>query len=435
MSKPIRLFPGHPRRLACFLVCWLVCWLAAAGAQAEEDWRNLYLDARPVLDLRYRFEYVDQDGFSRNARANTLRTRAGLETGRFYGLGAGFDFEWILGIGEENYNDTVNGNTDFPVVADPEDEEINQLYLISQETIPYTTLKLGRQRINWDNQRFIGAVGFRQNEQTFDSFRGLITAVPDTEFEYVYLEEARRIFGSDSRVGRLGLSSHGIRAQYRGFEPLAVTPFALLLDFDSNGQSGLDSQSYGVLLEGGYGLGEDFGLLYSASAAYQEDYADNTGDFDLWYYRLEPGLRYAGITARLGYEVLQGDGTNAFQTPLATLHKFNGLTDQFLTTPPDGLEDLYLSLDVALPGEGWLSGFSLKAGYHEYWAEEGNSHYGSEWDVGLFKTFATEFGRFQASVQYASYDADSFSVDTQKLWVTLQYKIDPAPLRAYLGED
>ena len=405
--------------------------LAAEDGQAE-DWRNLYLDAVPVLDLRYRFEYVDQDALPKNARANTLRTRAGFETGRFYGIGLGFDVEWIEDIGSESFNSTTNGKTRYPVVADPDDEEINQLFIVSEDTIPYTHLKLGRQRIIWDNARFIGNVGFRQNEQTFDAFRGTVTAVPDTALEYSYLEEVRRIFGSDSPTGHLGLQTHGIRAQYSGLTPVTVTPFVLLLDYNADSQAGLDSQSYGILLEGSHPLDDDWTLLYSGSAAYQADYADNPADFDHWYYRVEPGVAYGKAKLKLGYEVLEGDGTTAFQTPLATLHKFNGLTDQFLTTPPDGLEDLYLLFDAPLPGEGWLSGLSFKAGYHQFWAERGGSHYGWEWDAGIFKKFDAGFGTFNLGIQYAYYDADSFSSDTDKLWLTVGFKIKPTTLREHL---
>ncbi len=399
----------------------------------SEDWRDLYLDATPVLDVRYRFEFVDQDGRPEDAKANTVRTRAGFETGRFYGLGAGFDVEWIEAIGSEDFNNTINGKTRYPVVADPDDEQINQLFIVSEDTVPDTLVKLGRQRIIWDNSRFIGNVGFRQNEQTFDALRGIVSAIPDTALEYVYTAEVRRIFGDDSPAGSLGLDGHGIRAQYKGFEPLTVTPFALLLDYDSRSQAGLDSQSYGVLLDGRSALDGDWSLLYAGSAAFQGDYADNPADFSHWYYRVEPGVAYNNIKLKAGYEVLEGDGTSAFQTPLATLHKFNGLADQFLTTPPDGLEDLYLSLDVPLPGEGWLSDLAFKAGYHQFWAEQGGSHYGSEWDAGIFKKFDVGFGAFNLGAQYASYNADSFSSDTDKLWLTLQFKISTKPLRGYLG--
>ena len=410
------------------LVVVVSCTLAAGPTSAaSEDWQDLFLDSRLTLDARYRFEFVDQSGFPKNAKANTIRTRAGLETGRVHGIGAVFDVEWIEGVGRERYNDTINGKVQFPVVADPGDFQVNQLYLVSEGTIPHTLLKAGRQRIIWDNARFVGNVGFRQNEQTFDAVRGVVTALPDTELEYVYLNEVQRIFGTNSTVGDLGLNGHGMRAHYSGIKGMSITPFALLLDYDSAAFAGLDLASFGVLIDGRHELSEHWSLLYAGSLAYQEDYAENPADIALWYYRLEAGLGYGAVKFRAGYEVLEGDGTNAFQTPLATGHKFNGFTDRFLTTPPNGLEDLYLSVNAPLPGEGWFSDLVLKAGYHQYWADRGNSHYGWEWDAGIFKKIATDYGAFHLGLQYASYNADNFSTDTDKLWLTLQFKAAVQP--------
>ncbi len=417
--------------LAALAAAWTP---GAAEGQQSEDWRNLYLDAKPILDIRYRFEYVDQSGVASEARANTVRTRAGFESGRYYGLGLVFDVEWIEAIGSDKFNSTVNGKTQYPVVADTDDEQVNQLYILSENTIPKTVLKLGRQRIIWDDARFVGNVGFRHNEQTFDAFRGVVTAIPDTALEYAYLEEVHRIYGTDSPIGDLELNVYGLRLQYSGFEPLTITPLALLLDYDAASQAGLDSQTYGALFEGSHPLREDLRLLYSVSVAYQMDYADNPANFDLWYYRIEPGIGLGKIKLMAGYEVLEGDGVSAFQTPLATLHKFNGLTDRFLVTPADGLEDLYLSAVAPLPGEGWLSDLTVQAGYHQFWAERGSSHYGWEWDAGIFKKIAAGPGSFELGLQYASYDADDFATDTSKLWLTLQFKLDPKPLRSYLGD-
>ena len=48
-------------------------------------------------------------------------------------------------------------------------------------------------------------------------------------------------------------------------------------------------------------------------------------DFDTDYLFAELGAVFSGVTAKLGYEVLGSDsGMMGFQTPLATLHKFNG---------------------------------------------------------------------------------------------------------------
>ena len=408
------------------------------GAQAGEDIRDLVLKGKPVLDLRYRFEHVDQENLSKDARAHTLRTRAGFETGRFYGLGAGADVEWIEAVGSEKFNSTVNGQTQFPVVADPDDVALNQLYFVSDGTVPKTRLKIGRQRIIWDNARFIGNVGFRQNEQTFDALRVGTTYLPDTDIGYTYLEEAHRIFGRNSAVGRQKMNSHAVRVQYSGLDFVTVTPFALLLDYDQASQDRNSSATVGAVLKGKYELGKPWTAHYTASAAHQRDYGDNPVDFDLWYYVVEPGLSYDFVKVSLGYEVLEGDGTQGFQTPLATGHKFNGLTDRFLTTPADGLEDLYLKFDLKVPGKDLLSGISVKGSYHEFWAEKGNADYGSEWDLGVFKKFKTDSGDILLGVQYADYSADNFSTDISKLWLTLQFKMSPKPyqnLVAGLGDD
>jgi len=408
-------------------VITLAALLAPSAGRADdtEDWRNLYLDAVPTLDVRYRFEFVDQAGFPNDAKANTIRTRAGFVSGSFYGIGLVANGEWNEVIGAEQFNDTINGKTQYPVVADPPDLQVNELYVISDGTIPDTVLKIGRQAIIWDNARFIGDVGFRQNEQTFDAFRGTVLAIDDVALEYDYLEEVHRIFGSDSPVGSLGLHTQGFRGQYTGFEIATITPFVLLLDYDAASQAGLDSQSYGLLVEGKRALQGPWSLAYLGELAYQKDYKDNPADFSLWYYHLAPGLAYDKTRAVLGYEVLQGNGTSAFQTPLATLHKFNGLTDQFLTTPPNGLRDLYLAADSPLPGEGLLSGLSVAGAYHQFWAEHTSSHYGSEWNAGLFKSLDLGGNTVKLGVQYASYDADSFSVDTDKLWLTVQFLLGP----------
>ena len=158
---------------------------ARAQEQTGGSWRDLYLDARPILDVRYRFEFVEQDARPESAKANTIRTRAGFETGRFHGIGLGFNFESVAALGNDDFNDTVNGRTRFPVVADPDDLQVNELYLDADGTIPKTRVKLGRQRIIWDNARFIGNVGFRQNEQTFDAARAFFMPWPELELEYL----------------------------------------------------------------------------------------------------------------------------------------------------------------------------------------------------------------------------------------------------------
>ncbi len=142
----------------------------APAPEVKSDFTKALTEGKILFDARYRYEYVDQDGLANNADAHTVRTRLGYETGKFYNFSALLELEDVTGLGGEDYNDTINGKTTYPVVADPEDTNINRA-LISYTGLPQTNLSFGRQTINLDNQRFVGAVGWRQNDQTFDAIR------------------------------------------------------------------------------------------------------------------------------------------------------------------------------------------------------------------------------------------------------------------------
>ncbi len=406
--------------------------IAFASSPALADGlKTLIEDGKPILDARYRLEQVDQSGRAKDAAAHTVRVRAGYETGRIMGIGAGFDVEWVEHLGGQAFNDTINGKATYPVVADPDDFALNQFYLVGDGVIPQSVIKLGRQRVIWDNARFVGNVGFRQNEQTFDAFRLSTNALPDTQLEYLFIDRVHRIFGRDSAAGRLDLRGHGLRVQYRGLEPAIITPFALFLDYDRAAQAANSSSSYGVLVNAKQKFNSNVTAYFAGTAARQDDHGNNAADFDLWYYNAEPGLGFHGWRLSAGVEQLDGNGTQAFQTPLATLHKFNGVTDQFLATPAGGLRDLYGKAKTTLPPIGGVGGIKLFGAYHKFTDDDGSTDYGREWNLGIAKTFSkglgavSDMGPVTFSLQYADYDADTFAVDIKKLWLTVSFKLKP----------
>ena len=123
-----------------------------------------------------------------------------------------------------------------------------------------------------------------------------------------------------------------------------------------------------------------------------------------------------GLLGKVGYEVLGSDnGRGSFQTPLATLHKFNGWADKFLGTPAGGLEDLYGSLSYKVGVDGPLKGMKFDAVYHDFSADIGGD-YGSEIDLQVSKKFGKNY---YAGLKFAHYSADGFATDTQKIWFTL----------------
>ena len=126
-------------------------------AGAKSEFTKALTEGKPILDARYRYEYVDQDGLADEANAHTVRTRLGYETGKFKDFSALLEFENITDIGGEHYNDTINGKATYPTVADPEDTALNRLQL-TYTGLPDTALVLGRQNIVLDNQRFVGGI-------------------------------------------------------------------------------------------------------------------------------------------------------------------------------------------------------------------------------------------------------------------------------------
>ena len=69
---------------------------------------------------------------------------------------------------QSDYNSTRNSKTGYSTISDPYVNELDQLWL-SYAGITDTLIKGGRQRIKLDDDRFIGNVGWRQLEQTYDS--------------------------------------------------------------------------------------------------------------------------------------------------------------------------------------------------------------------------------------------------------------------------
>jgi len=360
----------------------------------------------PSLDIRMRYENVDQNNPLKQADALTVRTRLGYMTGDFRALAAFVEMENTTAL-IEDYNSGPGGNakTDYSIVADPEITEINQAFL-EFSGVTDTTAKLGRQRIIHDNARFVGNVGWRQNEQTYDAFRLDNASLPGARLSYAYLGNVRDVFSNDTAV-----SSHLLNARYDGFPLGALVAYGYFIDFKDTPAN--SQQTLGLRFAGSRQI-KSVKLLYTLEAARQDPYERGDKGIDAAYRLLELGLTVKGVTAKAGYELLGGDNFSGFETPLATKHAFNGWADMFLNTPTNGLRDIYLQA-----GGKW-AGFRLLAVYHDFRADKGAADYGTELNLLAARKFA---GRYTLGLKYASYNADTWLVDTRKFWLWGQLKI------------
>lgn len=121
-----------------------------------------------------------------------MRLRLGYLTPEFHGLQVYAEYEGNLSM-QDNYNSLRNGKTNYEVVADPQEQELNQFWL-SYKGIPDTLIKGGRQMITLDNQRFIGNKGWRQMQQTFDSVVIRNQSIKNLTLNLIYIGQVKRFF-------------------------------------------------------------------------------------------------------------------------------------------------------------------------------------------------------------------------------------------------
>lgn len=431
------------------LVCAVVAVAPLAGYGADEFIEAL-TGGKVSGNFRLRYEDVDVDSRTlKNASALTLRSRLGYETAPLHGLSAILEFEDTRVLdGRDNYAPEARNSKlpasnpyDHAAIVDTEQTEVNRAYL-RYRGISKLDMGLGRQRINLDNQRFIGAVGWRQNEQTFDAFTAAYQGIADWNFYYAYITGVQGIAHEKPLYNfDIDSSDNLFNVAYSGFVAGKLSAYGYFLD---NQESDLalrniapyvndlnpalrykSNDTYGARFDGGYALPitRPVRLLYTAEYARQALTNAARTEYHTSYSLLEGGVSYATavgpLSAKIAREVLgSDDGVQGFQTPYATKHAFNGWVDMFLNTPGAGLDDRYATIAADLQPYG----VKLVLAYHDYRKDYGSDRFGSEWNVQLLKQFAAnytlgvKYGTYRADGDVATLIGTTANIDTQKLW-------------------
>ncbi len=437
-----------------------ICCLLSAGALwssvpvvAGENIAQAATSGIFTANARLRYEEVDDDAFAGGAKALTLRTRLAYETAPFYAFTLLTEGENVSDVGNiDSYQlpappaPAADGNA---VIADPEGTELNRFQL-RYRGISKADLILGRQYLVYDNQRWIGNVGFRQNDQTFDAFSAVYKGVDDFTFNYAYSDRVNGItpeFNIKTKDNLFNIS-------YNGFTWGKLIAYSYNLQNDDDtlslapnridvnpGMRFVSNDSAGMRLDGAYNLPTTVPLraVYRAEYAYQEakvyDKPNVENSYDADYKLAELGLVWGfgegefALSPMLGYESLgSDDGAYGLQTPYATKHAFNGWADQFLVTPKEGLVDQYVLL-----GFDWNT-YAIKTmlQYHDYESQSDNLttksrlNLGSETSVQAIKTFGPKWavGAKYSVYQQAGSDrevAASGKKDVDKVWAWVEF--------------
>ncbi|HOY24300.1 MAG TPA: alginate export family protein [Cellvibrio sp.] len=394
----------HTAHLLCAAASSLL--LSVPAAHAEKTFtESLQAGSSVKLNFRTRYEDVSWDGLE-DSDAFTLRSRLSYQSGAWNGFGLTAEFDDVTEIDNKvDYNNGNAINKTTAVIADPEGTEVNQAF------ISYTNfnnqIKYGRQRIILDNARFVGNVGWRQNEQTYDAVSISNKTIRYTNIFYAYLNNVNRVFGEQNTTkgataGDHAQDSHLLNVSYTGFSAGKLIGYSYLLDNKS--AAALSTNTYGVRWQGI--VGTDF--TYNLEYAKQSDAAKNPLSYDVDYILAEGALKVSKFTFTLGYENLGSDnGIAGFATPLATLHAFQGWTDRFLATPANGIKDVYFNVGTSIVG------VNLLLSYHDLKSDVKSIDYGTEYDFQATK----KFGPVVYTAKYSTYSKDAFGSDTTKFWL------------------
>ena len=294
-----------------------------------------------------------------------------------------------------------------PLIADPDSLGLNRLQVACGDAAGPATLTLGRQAILWDDQRFVGAVGWRQNDQTFDAALLRLGQPAQTQLELAALGQVNRIYGFDTPAADL--------ARWKGDSQLArlvhapapghtLALVALNLRFDEAVR--FDSRSLGLEWRGAGDERAGWKPAWILGYAVQSDAGAGPVGYQARYFRARGEVARAGWKLALGHELLGSDhGLEAFQFPLGTNHLYQGYADLFLTTPRDGLRDLHLVVET--PADPL--GLTHRLAYHRFATDFDSRELGWEVDWNLRLALGP---RASLLLALAFYDGDGTQAST-----------------------
>ena len=398
---------------------------------------------------QYRYESVDTPvGTKTMAKAQTLGTRLGYETGDFHDFAANVQVQGVWS--NKQFDDgQVNGNanTGMNKVNDPAGVGVNSAHLIYRG-IADTTVRHGRQILRYDDDRWVGNVDWRQNWQSFDATSVNNKSLADTTIQAAYVTNVNRPNGDGGTVNGSGISDGNthmkstlLNVNNKSLSFADVVAYNYRLDYNSQFNS--DAATGNTAGAKGFGSTNTTGLKLAkagidvvgykfgwvAEMAQQKNFANNGSSYNARYTNINANVGGSLGNIKLGQEVLGSDNGASVQTPLSTLFAFNGWADKFLVTPTTGLKDSYIK------GRSDAMGIVYGADYHQFKSDVGNVGLGRELDLIAEKQLDKNF---MVGARAARYKADSASVsntaaangnaggialtDTNKMWLYGSFK-------------
>lgn len=367
-----------------------------------------------LLELRPRYNHIEESDKSATTEVVTLRAVAGWRFAPHEDWRVTAELLHATHAGARRFNDSLAaiGTSPYPLLPDPRYTGANRLH-VDYTGLPDTRIRVGRQVVRLDNQRFVSDNDFRQIPTLFDGATVRYDGLGDIALFAGSMRRVRNAFGD---VNDLKLSLlHAAWAPRPGH---ALAAFAYFHDqARTSSNTGFASNAHrivGVRAEGALPAFAGFEALYLVELARQGAIGQGDARIDAAYRRVGAGLGNAGLTVRYDHEVKGSNGgAYGFQTPLTDLYAFNGWALRFTTTPREGLVDRWATL------RGQVGRVVFFAEHHRFGADAGSRHLGRELDVGVTVTL---LDNLVVRLQHARYRPGSIPAPTvDKTWLTFTY--------------
>jgi hypothetical protein len=305
---------------------------------------------------------------------------------------------YVFAFNNGGYNSVVVKKNTSPI-PDPQGFNLSKMVL-AYDSEENWKVKLGRQNLSFDNERFIGGVDFWQTPQNFDALTFDFNDQMNWHIQYAYTNQVNRIFGKDAKlaipkedvrhdeyiagdiehrpVNELGeheISAHLINVEFKTDNNFAFVAYNYLVENKSLAH--FSTHTVGMRMSDEF-KPEKIKYRYTAEFALQENKYNNPWQYQAWYSLLEASMQYKSHTFQLSQEVFSQDKQFSFITPLGTNHKFQGWADVIsgygMRT---GLKDQYMTY------RGRLNKIRWRAVYHKFKDYNSNVNIGHEFDIEL----------------------------------------------------
>ncbi|MEN0002997.1 MAG: alginate export family protein [Bacteroidota bacterium] len=372
----------------------------------EENLAKKMGEGEFVFNGRLRYWFAENESLEAS-HATTFGTNFGYLTKSYKGFQIYVEGESVVALTPHLFFDGLNGRTERTNVTDVETLELNKLRVSYSDTLNNGTslqFKVGRQAALVEDERFIGNVSARQDDQTFDAIYGkLQNDQKGISFEYAYMYQVNRLL---AEVVDWRSDSHAFMLGYYKNDLAKVGLFGHLLDFQEDNPLG-SNKTFGFTFDRSRLPPDRIALNYKTAFAYQSEYGDNPTNYDAFLINAEIGISLPKIGVfNLGYELATSDnGIASFQFPLSTGQRLHRISDVFINPPAEGLHNPYFtaeSRNIFWGIGGWL-------GYHTYFSEEEGTFFAHEIDLVLYKQIIPDLLRVELTYSNFFAEEDRFN--------------------------